>query len=225
MKVTYVMTTCHHDDIIKYKYFPRYWHFVRGIHRSPLNSPYKVPVTLALPHACHQCRQYFPPSPLLWRLPSSITLLTLWRLKSPASQLFTQSFIQTQIKENIKVPRHWPLCGEFTGTGEFPAQRASYAENVSIWWRHHDQGFEPRFPYISSSTCLFYHQVSDFYWCFLERPPTLVAAKGPSALTNWLNLICSINIGASSGGNATTAAFSFTLNRSRRTADRVILHK
>ena len=22
-------------------------------------------------------------------------------------------------------------------TGKFPAQRASYAENVSIWWRHH----------------------------------------------------------------------------------------
>ena len=42
-----------------------------------------------------------------------------------------------RIKENIKAPRHWPLCGEFTGTGEFPAQRASYAENVSIWWRHH----------------------------------------------------------------------------------------
>ena len=36
-------------------------------------------------------------------------------LKSPASRLFTQSFIQTQIKENIKAPRHWPLCGEFTG--------------------------------------------------------------------------------------------------------------
>ena len=62
-----------------------------------------------------------------------------WRLKSPASRLFTQTCIQTQIKENIKAPRHWPLlCGEFTGTGEFPAQRASYAENVSIWWRHHD---------------------------------------------------------------------------------------
>ena len=29
-------------------------------------------------------------------------------------------------------------CGEFTGTGEFPAQRTSYAENVSIWWRYHD---------------------------------------------------------------------------------------
>ena len=30
-------------------------------------------------------------------------------------KLFTQPFIQTQIKENIKAPRHWPLCGEFTG--------------------------------------------------------------------------------------------------------------
>ena len=58
--------------------------------------------------------------------------------KSPASRLFTQPFIQTQIKENIKAPRHWPLCGEVTGTGEFPAQRATYAENVSIWWRHHE---------------------------------------------------------------------------------------
>ena len=37
-----------------------------------------------------------------------------WRLKSPASGLFAQPFIQTQIKENIKAPRQWPLCGEFT---------------------------------------------------------------------------------------------------------------
>ena len=31
------------------------------------------------------------------------------------------------------------LCvGNSPGTGEFPAQKASYAENVSIWWRHHE---------------------------------------------------------------------------------------
>ena len=30
-----------HDDVIKWKYFPRYWPFVRGIHRSPVNSPHK----------------------------------------------------------------------------------------------------------------------------------------------------------------------------------------
>ena len=51
--------------------------------------------------------------------------------------MFTQPFIRAHIEKNIKAPRHWPLCGEFTGTGEFPAQRASNAENVSIWWRHH----------------------------------------------------------------------------------------
>ena len=38
-----------------------------------------------------------------------------WRLKSLASRLFTQAFIQAQMKENIKAPRHWPLWGEFTG--------------------------------------------------------------------------------------------------------------
>ena len=37
---------------------------------------------------------------------------------------FTQPFIQVQIKENTKAPRHWPLWGEFL------AQRASNAENV-----------------------------------------------------------------------------------------------
>ena len=60
------------------------------------------------------------------------------RLKLPASRLFIQPFIQAQIKENIKASRHWHLCGEFTEGGEFPAQRASNAENVSIWWRHHE---------------------------------------------------------------------------------------
>ena len=36
------------------------------------------------------------------------------------------SIIQAQVKENIKL----------RVTGEFPAQMASNAENVSIWWRH-----------------------------------------------------------------------------------------
>ena len=32
---------CWHDDVIKWKHFPRYWPFVRGIHRSPVNFPHK----------------------------------------------------------------------------------------------------------------------------------------------------------------------------------------
>ena len=30
-----------HDDVIKLKHLPRYWPIVRGIHRSPVNSPHK----------------------------------------------------------------------------------------------------------------------------------------------------------------------------------------
>ena len=30
-----------HDDVIKWKHFPRYWPFVRGIHRWTVNSPHK----------------------------------------------------------------------------------------------------------------------------------------------------------------------------------------
>ena len=30
-----------YDDVIKWKHFLRYWPFVQGIHRSPVNSPHK----------------------------------------------------------------------------------------------------------------------------------------------------------------------------------------
>ena len=36
-----VMYLWDHDDVINWKHFPRYWPFVRGIHRSPVNSPHK----------------------------------------------------------------------------------------------------------------------------------------------------------------------------------------
>ena len=60
-----------------------------------------------------------------------------WLLKSPASRLFTESFSQAQIKETSKL-RVTGLCeGNSPMTGEFPAQTAINAVNVSIWWRHH----------------------------------------------------------------------------------------
>ena len=34
-------STVVHDDVIQFKHFPRYWSFVRGSHRSPVNSPHK----------------------------------------------------------------------------------------------------------------------------------------------------------------------------------------
>ena len=40
------------------------------------------------------------------------------------------------------------ICaGNSPGTGEFPAQMASNAENVSIWWRHHVRISKPYLVY------------------------------------------------------------------------------
>ena len=69
-----------------------------------------------------------------------ITVTSLWArlcLRSPASRLFTQPFFQAQIKENIKVCVTGLCEGNSPVTGEFPSQRASNAENVSIWWCHY----------------------------------------------------------------------------------------
>ena len=140
-----------HDDVIKWKHFPRYWHFVRGIHRPPVNSPHKgqwrgalmfslicawmsgwennreagylrrnrayydvtvmhrsvqhvwcqntmrmTPSCYSQTHCCSVSKSHY-----------SDVIMGPWRLKSPASPLFTQPFIRAQTKENIKALRHW----------------------------------------------------------------------------------------------------------------------
>ena len=76
---------------------------------------------------------------LTWKIIDiTVTSWARWRLKSPASRLFTQPFVLAQIKENIQTPRHWPLWEEPPVTGGFPSQRISNAQNISISWRHHD---------------------------------------------------------------------------------------
>ena len=37
-----------HDDVIKWKHFPRYWPFVQGIHQSMVNSPHQSQWCVAL---------------------------------------------------------------------------------------------------------------------------------------------------------------------------------
>ena len=37
----YLIMLRHHVGVIKWKHSPRYWPFLRGIHRSPVNSPHK----------------------------------------------------------------------------------------------------------------------------------------------------------------------------------------
>ena len=50
---------------------------------------------------------------------------------------FLNRLLRRRSKETSNL-RVTGLCaGNSPGTGEFPTQMAIYAENVSIWWRHH----------------------------------------------------------------------------------------
>ena len=54
------------------------------------------------------------------------------------TSVYSRRLIRHTSKKTSKL-RVTGLCaGNSPGTGEFPAQMASNAENVSIWWRHHD---------------------------------------------------------------------------------------
>ena len=83
------------------------------------------------------------------------------------------------------------LCtGNSPETGEFPAQMASNAENVSIWWRHHEKtnplitkklgGWRP------SELILFivYNAIRNMFQCTLESRSRqhAVAADGPCSV-------------------------------------------
>ena len=75
---------------------------------------------VSTPYAWKSWKMQFAKSTPLLHFITMTSQWARWRLKSPASGLFTEPFIQAQIKENIKAPRHWPLCGEFTGDRWIP---------------------------------------------------------------------------------------------------------
>ena len=50
-----------------------------------------------------------------------------WEYHSKSSsRLFTQPFVQAQIKENTKAPRHWPLWGKFNSPHKEPVTRKCF---------------------------------------------------------------------------------------------------
>ena len=62
-----------------------------------------------------------------------------------ASQITSVSIVCSTVGSGVNQRKIWKLrvtdlcAGNPPVTGEFPAQKASNAENVSIWWRHHVQ--------------------------------------------------------------------------------------
>ena len=64
-------------------------------------------------------------------------------------------------------------AGNSPGAGEFPAQMASDAENVSIWWRHHATGINKKCYYnhheAQQTPCIFYGMYSTTQWMIIRR--------------------------------------------------------
>ena len=80
---------------------------------------------------CQKCEPKFLWA-LLWRYNEREDVPNHLRLNC----LLNRSF-RRRSKKTSKL-RVTGLCeGNLSGTSEFPAQRASNADNVSIWWRHH----------------------------------------------------------------------------------------
>ena len=91
------------------------------------------------PHSFNQivCRSFHqhssrPVIPVQWRHHEHDGASNHWRL-----DCLLKRMISCRSKKTSKL-RVIGLCeGNSSETGEFPSQRASNAENVSIWWRHH----------------------------------------------------------------------------------------
>ena len=89
----------------------------------------------------------------IWRSDSLITgsntlevPLKLQNLVCPSSYIFRWRIIlKRPLVHNNYIVGHYRSIGKYSSTitvtspvtGEFPTQRVSNAENVSIWWRHH----------------------------------------------------------------------------------------
>ena len=102
---------------------------------------------------CHLCHLWSPYT-LQWRHNGCDGVSNHQSHKCLLDRLF-----KLQIKENIKASRHWLCEGNSPVTGEFLAQRASNAENVSIWWRHHDQRPTHHGKWLISGWCI--------TWCYI----------------------------------------------------------
>ena len=77
------------------------------------------------------------PESVMWIHYDDVTMTTL------ASQITSLTIVYSIVYSGVDQRKHQSSASlafvrEFTGTGEFPAQMASNAENVSIWWRHHE---------------------------------------------------------------------------------------
>ena len=144
------------------EHFPRYWPFVRGIHRSPVNSPHKVQWRGSLMfslicvrincwvnnreagdlrrHRIHDYVIVMKNGNIRQHIPrifhySEVTCA--WDRRSPATRQLIQHLLKADDKRNTQAllalsERNPPVTAGFPLT-----KRDSNAESVSVSWRHH----------------------------------------------------------------------------------------
>ena len=97
------------------------------------------------------------------------------------------------------------VTGLFAGnspvTGEFPAQMVSYAENVSIWWRHHEWT-------IASATCRLQAQVlNEWLYEHLLSNPLYIIFKTAINIC-WVKSNCNVLTNSRLTFHSTTSQFT-----------------
>ena len=105
-----LMTT--KDDVIKWKHFPRYWPFVRGIHRSSVNSSHKgqsFDVLFALRLNKRLSKQL---RLVIWDAITPVRTSPSWKDRSRlAGEFSTQSANNNTLRSHERhgVSNHWQL--------------------------------------------------------------------------------------------------------------------
>ena len=105
--------------------------FVQGIHRGPVNSPHKWPVPRKMVPFDDVIMEF---AVEVWHYYSEVIMGSNHQ---PHDCSLNHSF-RRRSQKTSKL-RLTGLCvGNSAMTGEFSAQMVSNAENVSIWWLHHN---------------------------------------------------------------------------------------
>ena len=125
-----------HDDVIKWKHFLRYWPFVRGIHRPPVNSPHKCQWRGALVFSfiytringwennrkagdLRRHRDHYDVIVMQYGIRYILGIMHMVHPLMCFVVVWTETIVMTSSNGNIfRVTG--PLCGEFTGPGDFP---------------------------------------------------------------------------------------------------------
>ena len=92
-------------------------------------------------------------------------------MSAMASQITSLTIVYSTIYSKPRLKKTSKLCvtglceGNPPVTGECPSQRASNAENVSIWWRHHAAKMgHHKNPSLHEVSVINNHQLAKTYW-------------------------------------------------------------